>query len=408
MADEYIEQDTSVDTDCQVDLLGKYFDTLKAIVGIALAQDIEIQSLIYDPGNHIEIVQRAIDLRRKFICDADETKCKGHLNFDYFGDISTLDKVASWTVVFEASDEFKKASYRRACEEYKKDHTLFLGDPDLYDCIRKKEETGQPDFELIDIASVDFSGVPNEVVKTTKGFSRLCSDLDARIVRNSRAKWPSARTFIRLDPHFFSTDQPSARFQEDRIVPANPKWFSDENLGNGDRDYGRYELLERSMTSENFHSHWEREVKDVRSLEFHARRSEPGYLSMMIEELPKSDDSSGLMVGRCIHLDTTDPMTVKPSEATIKHLDLAINVYEDGVRQERLENTLEHGKSAKASFRTHLLRIEGIPFFSVFEFCYMFFNSKCLLKEMMEGLGVELLDELSNLKCGQSSDPLSH
>lgn len=203
MAEEYIEPDTIVDTDGQVDLLGQYFQTLHSIVEIALSQDIEIQSLIYDPCTHNKIVKKAIRLRREFICDADETKCKGHLELGYFEDISELDKVASWTVVFEASDEFKKISYRRACKEYKTDDPLFLGDPDLYQSIRKKEETGTPDFELIDIASVDFSGYPNEVVKTTKGFARLCSDLDAIIVRVSRAKWPSARTFIRLDPNFF-------------------------------------------------------------------------------------------------------------------------------------------------------------------------------------------------------------
>ena len=382
------------------DALERYLETLKKIVEIAWEQGSEIQCLIYNPGDHIEIVQLAVRLRREFIGDADVKKCKGHLELGYFGNICELDKVASWTVLFEASDEMKKMSYRRDCEGYNSNHPLFQGDPELFDCIRRKEHSKKPDFELLDLSRVDFDGYPNEVVGTKNGFARVSSHLDSRIIRTSKKKWPAARTYVRLDPHFFSRNEPMANLQEDTIVPANPRWFSTANLRNGDRDYGCYVLSNNCCTPENFHAYWEFSSRGVRSLEFHAKRSKENYLSMMLEELPRPDDSSGLMVGRCIHLDTQDPMTTPPRDAIVQHLDLAINVYEGEDRQARLDNNLQHGPSASASFRTHLFRIEDIPFFSIFEFCYMFFESKCLLKEMMGDLGVDVSEALTNLKCG--------
>ena len=380
--------------------LDQYYLALQEIVNIALKQDIDIQSLIYNPGDHKVTVQDAISLRKKFVNRTDVEKYQGYLEFDYFGDNSEDSKVASWSVLFEASDEMKKVLYRRDCEAYNSGHPLFRGDPGLFKHIRKKETSRRPDFELIDLSQISFSSYPGEVVGTNMGFARLSSHLDPRIVRVSKERWPSAKTYVRLDPYFFSKCEPMANLQEDTIVPANPKWFSKDNLRNGDRDYGHYVLADNPCTPENAHAFLEFNSRGVRSLEFHAQRSKDDYLSMMLEELPRPDDSSGLMVGRCIHLDTQDPVKTPPKDAIVQHLDLAINVYEGVDRQSRLDNNLQHGRSADASFRIHLFRIEDIPFYSIFDICYMFFESKCLLKEMMNDLGVDVLEGVSDLKCG--------
>ena len=384
----------------QNDSLDQYFAALKAIVDIALEQDIEIQSLIYNPGNHKETVQRTISLRSEFVDGADLERYKGYLEFDYFGDISDKRKVASWSVLYEASGEMKKVLCRRDCEDYSPNQPLFQGDPKLFEHIRKKELSRSPDLELIDLSKIDFSTCPGDVVGINAGYARITSLLDARIVFTSKKRWASAKTFVRLDPYFFSTNEPMAYLQKDTIVPANPKWFGKENLMKGGRDYGRYVLANNACTPQNLHASREYKSGEVRSLEFHAKRSKSDYLSMMIEELPRPDDRTGLMVGRCIHLDTQDPMKILPKDAIVQHLDLAINVYEGEDRQARLDNNLQYGPSADASFRTHLFRIEGVPFLSVVEFCCMFFQSKCLLKEMMNDLGVEALEELLDLKCG--------
>jgi hypothetical protein len=70
----------------------------------------------------------------------------------------------------------------------------------------------------------------------------------------------------------------------------------------------------------------------------------------------------------------------------MQHLDLAINVYAGEDRQKRFAQSLQHGKVQDASFRTHLFRIEGTPFVSLFSFCRMFLESKVLLSDWFNEL----------------------
>jgi hypothetical protein len=111
-----------------------------------------------------------------------------------------------------------------------------------------------------------------------------------------------------------------------------------------------------------------------------------GYLTMIIEELPRPDDPSGLMIARCIHLDTRDPAFTPLGQVEMQHLDLAINVYEGEDREKRFAQSLQNGKVQDASFRTHLFRIERTPFVSLFSFCGMFLESKVLLSEWLNEL----------------------
>lgn len=70
----------------------------------------------------------------------------------------------------------------------------------------------------------------------------------------------------------------------------------------------------------------------------------------------------------------------------MQHLDLAINVYAGEDRQKRYAQSLQHGKVRDTGCRTHLFRVEGIPFVSLFSFCGMFLESKILLSECFNEL----------------------
>ncbi len=94
------------------------------------------------------------------------------------------------------------------------------------------------------------------------------------------------------------------------------------------------------------------------------------------------------MVGRCIHLDTHAPSGTPKGDARLAHLDLAINVYRGADRAARMANTLQHGKSQDATYRTHLYRIEGVPFPALFVFAVLFLKSKTLLGEWLDDLGL--------------------
>jgi hypothetical protein len=126
------------------------------------------------------------------------------------------------------------------------------------------------------------------------------------------------------------------------------------------KDFAAYHLLHRPP-SEGHAEYWDYHVKNVRRLEVRVERREDEYLTMIIEELPRPDDPSGLMIARCIHLDTRDPAFTPLGQVEMQHLDLAINVYEGEEREKRFAQSLQNGKVQDASFRTHLFRIERPP-----------------------------------------------
>ena len=90
-----------------------------------------------------------------------------------------------------------------------------------------------------------------------------------------------------------------------------------------------------------------------------------------------------LMVGRCIHLDTHAVIGTPMADARLHHLDLALNVYQGSDRAARMSDSLQDGKVRDATFRTHLMRVEDVPFPALFGFAEMFLRSRVLLGEWM-------------------------
>ena len=168
-------------------------------------------------------------------------------------------------------------------------------------------------------------------------------------------------------------------------MPANPKWIPNFSLEIGNKDFAAYSLTDRPY-AEAPTEFWDYHVRRLRKLEVHVKRRQHTYLSMMIEELPAPDDANGFMVARCIHLDTSSPVGTPLDQVKIDHLDLALNVYCGDDRNKRFETTLQRGKAQDATFRTHIFRIENIPFVTLFSFCEMFIQSRTLLGEWLNEL----------------------
>lgn len=101
---------------------------------------------------------------------------------------------------------------------------------------------------------------------------------------------------------------------------------------------------------------------------------------MMLEELEESGD---LLVGRCIHMDTTAAEGTSPADAILRHADLALNVYEADAILRRLGDQLRDGMVTDASFRTHLLRFEEAPVELVVPLTALFFRSRSLLRDLI-------------------------
>jgi hypothetical protein len=102
------------------------------------------------------------------------------------------------------------------------------------------------------------------------------------------------------------------------IRPADPRWFSHLTLRPGMEDGARYDLDPAS---------YPKITSSTGSTTFVARRK-AAYLSMMLEELPECHNNRQLVAARCVHLDTEDRVGTRLENATMKHLDLAKNVYD--------------------------------------------------------------------------------
>lgn len=109
--------------------------------------------------------------------------------------------------------------------------------------------------------------------------------------------------------------------------------------------------------------------------ELHARSQQSAYLQFNRE---------AILIGRCIHIDTSAPTGTSPDEAMVKHLDLAINVYCGDTAKLRMKSPLCNKDKVEASFRSHILRIHGVPFSILPEICAAFFLSNVMVRELLD------------------------
>lgn len=363
--------------------IDEYFEGVGHLAKIVKEANVAVHEFVENPGVHAAMVAPLLAFREGILTSEDENGLSGYLAIGFFAGRSRRERLAAFAMTFELEHEWTRREVKRLCERYDSGQRLFQSAPGLFEKIRRRA-SGSQDFELIDVSAVSSVG-GSEIYRAGSGFAKLCPYLSAGIVNWAQKEWPTAPAFVRLDAGYYSATQPLQLLTEATLVPANPRWLQDFSLRKGMKDFASYHLLDRPA-ADGPAEYWDYHAKNVRRLEVHVERREDDYLSMMIEELPRPDDPSSLMIARCIHLDTRDPALTPLGKVEMQHLDLAINVYEGGDRQKRFAQSLQNGKVQDASFRTHLFRIERIPFVSVFSFCGLFLESKVLLSEWFNEL----------------------
>ena len=107
---------------------------------------------------------------------------------------------------------------------------------------------------------------------------------------------------------------------------------------------------------------------------------------MMLEELREERHYGRFYVCKCIHLDTDDAMGTDYRDAMLNHIDLAINVYDSDAYHKRSQESLAGGMVVDATFRTHILRMEKVPFTDLFQLAADFLDSKTLYWEWVNDL----------------------
>jgi hypothetical protein len=336
-----------------------------------------------------QVAEDCAAFRESQLTQADVNRLKGYLGIGYFEYTppKPLRTIAWWAFRLDIYNAASHLLLRAECALYDRSQPLFRARPRLFNAIRAREETGEPGepgFEMIDDTHV--THIDGEIYGVGAGFAKLSPSLPRNIPILARRQFPNAPRYLRLDPYAYYTEQPLMSLLEAAIVPANPNWLATLAIFTGNEQYAQYDLQGDAAISHQDLIDYT--VHGIRRLEIKATRRDDDYLSMMIEELPTPDAEDGLMVGRCIHLDTFAPFGTPMADAQLNHLDLAINVYTYGDRALRMTNTLQHGKAQDATYRRHLYRIETIPFPSVFLFADLFFKSRYLLSEWYSAINV--------------------
>lgn len=358
----------------------------EAVTGHGDQLELYIDGLVGDPD-----AENCVSLRAMVSTQEEMTLRRGYLEIGYFQRAAADRRLAWWLFYFDIAHEFENLSLEGSCELYSKVHPLFQGTPSLFAKIRRTipangKSSGVPDLELIDEKAIQ-PIEESELVALNPGYGQLVASLHRTIPALARQLYPDAPRFVRLDPHFWSANQPFMRLEEVAIAPADPTWMAQLSLPPRTDTFAAY-LLEDCDPKANMAQYRDYHVRGIRKLEVVATRRREDYLSMMIEELPRDDAPNGLMVGRCIHLDTHARSGTSKGDARLAHLDLAINVYRGVDRAARIANTLQHGKAQDATYRTHLYRIEDVPFPALFVFAALFLKSRTLLGEWLDDLNL--------------------
>ncbi len=333
-----------------------------------------------DPQDFLERQLKANDvraaelvrLRESLVAGADADSVSGLLVTGYFSSLRVKERVAAFLVCIEVARAIEISTLEKRLAAYVREQPLFVSSPYLYDKVRNGE--------LLNSHAI--SSVRNDgMVKLTGTCARLDPMLPPALVETLRAEFPNAPLWVRLDPQFSAVDGQSNILLEAVLVPANPKWWKNLGLFRGQETGGKYEVLAPLMASDDLDSYLEFHVKGLRKLETIAQRKKADHLTCMLEELQVFGEE--YLIGRCIHVDTSATVGTAPNEASVMHLDLAINVYRDSKVEQRMKSQLHGAEKEDATFRSHLLRIESVPFSVLPAFCAAFFQSRVMLRDLM-------------------------
>jgi hypothetical protein len=319
-----------------------------------------------------------INFRKEFLGATELNRVSGYLSFGFFPAYQGIEREACFMMLFELTEQVIKLEYRQRCEDYKLTQPIFQAEPSLLEHIRQKV-SGSFDNELIDLAALHQIG-DTEVVQYQGHYFLIDYCLNPSGLAWVKSNFPNKPLHIRLKPYRVFDQRPPGRLFESILMPANPNWWKNLSIHNRQKEGAAYQLGEDEYPG-NQQALWEYKVNNINRLEVIAKRDNNGNLSMMLEELTGVDQNN-MVFGRCIHLDTDHKPGTNFDDAILNHLDLAINIYEDDNGKKRLTENLAHGQvTSDASYRTHLLRIENVPFNSLFGFVLIFFKSQTLIQE---------------------------
>lgn len=318
-----------------------------------------------------QIAQRLVRFREQMLDGSDREKVYPYLLTGFFGHLELDQRIAAFLVTSELKDAIEYQELQTRFELYREEHALFRNEPTLFSSVREAELV-----PLSSLPAIESDGI----VHLKSGYGRIDPLLSPEVIQSMSAAYPQAPLWIRLDPHQKWQSRPAELLLETILVPANPRWWGSLALHRGSATGGSYRIDPPANPADDLEGYCEYHVKGLRRLETFAQRKKPDHLTFMLEELQMLRE--GLLIGRCIHLDTAAPRGIAPATAEVLHVDLAINVYEGDSVQQRLSGDLSNGRIVDATCRSHLLRAEQVPFNVAAFLSLLFFKSRHLRRDL--------------------------
>jgi hypothetical protein len=362
--------------------IDEYFHELEQAVSCCIGESISnqqyVERLISDSPEKAKCI---IDTRKELLCPTDYDQYSGYLEIGWFTEFSSSERLALFSFMFDVGKKLKVTMLRNRFQEYEINQSIFSGDATLFECIRRKKSSGNLDLELINARALEnIQG--SEIFHRNGYYYKMDPFLNPSIYSFCEENFKESPLFVRLDPTQIYHKHPLFQLNEEILIPANPNWWKNLNIHRKNKEGASYILYPKELNKDSLQEFWEYKINGIRRMDVIAKRNNDGNLSMMIEELSDQDVESSLTIGRCIHLDTDNPIGTPFCESFVNHLDLAINVYEGISAKQRYENNLASGITVEdATFRTHLLRIENIPLKSLILFAISFLQSKTLIND---------------------------
>lgn len=296
-------------------------------------------------------------------------------------DISYNDKILMGAIYCLAMSLGREQRFLRYFEPYHENHPIFA---DTHLSEKKR------DREMI---SLDGCKIINDHIFSDGHYFRLGYYKEAMVKYLEEVK-DKYKTFVRVDPYVVLDKQPPKELLEFVVRPIDPKWIEKLRIYPGNMTAGEYVLQAPSMypasrarmTSEEELAYLEYHLYHIRKLDVYAARGNNKNLHMMIEELKEDAECEKYFIGKCIHLDTNDVVGTDFTDSVLNHIDLAINVYDKPTFDVRKQQSLAHGKVIDATIRTHIMRVENVPFSHLPQVAADFLDSRTLYLEWMDDM----------------------
>lgn len=290
--------------------------------------------------------------------------------------IDTETKLMITAIYNEICSKTDEKRFFRSMEKYQCEQPIFK-DNDLHSHVRSCGE-------LINYSALQWHKM-RSVCQYVDKYYRVHGYIKDEILDFIHSKCAGYTKYIRLDPYFCSDTMPLISLREEAVRPVDPSWIKNLTLFRRQKTGGHY-ILQNPTEIQNEMDRlkwWEYSILGIRSLEISAQRNNSGNLSMMIEEITEKQQYDAYYVAKCIHLDSENEVGTNINDAILNHIDIALNIYNANAYKERRGQRLSDGRVVDATFRTHLLRLESVPFKTLVYLTSLFFESQTLTREWL-------------------------